>query len=55
MNALARRSLFYAFKLPGMYLLIILGLLLDFVIQLPFRILLALERPTDGQEFEDSP
>ncbi len=54
MNTLVKKSLFYFLKLPGMYLLIILGFIFDFLIQLPFRAMLAAERPPDKHDPEDS-
>ena len=47
-----KKILFYFLKLPGMYLLIILGFLFDFMIQLPFRAMLAAERLPNGHDRE---
>ena len=35
--------LFYCVKLPGIYFLMIAGILLEFIIQLPFIVICALE------------
>jgi len=42
-NAPANRILFYCLKQPGIYGLMISGILLDFMIQSPFIVICALE------------
>ena len=54
MKPLVKKGLFYIFKLPGMYLLIMIGFLFDFIIHFPFRFMLAVDRLPGGHRFEDS-
>jgi hypothetical protein len=54
MNPMVKKSLFYTFKLPGMYLLIMIGFLLDFIIHFPFRFMLAIDSFPGGQHLDDS-
>jgi len=55
MKPLLKKSLFYVFKLPAMLLLIMLGLLLDFIIQLPFRLMLAADKVSDRKDRQNNP
>ncbi len=40
---LKKRLLFYTIKLPGIYVLITIGIMADFIIQLPFLIICTVE------------
>ncbi len=54
MNPLVKKSLFYTFKLPGMYLLIMIGFLVDFIIHFPFRFMLTVDRFPGSRRLDDS-
>jgi hypothetical protein len=42
-KGLKKQLLFYTAKLPGIFLLVTIGIMMDFIIQLPFLILCTLE------------
>ena len=42
-NGLINKTLFYTVKLPGIYILITFGIMVDFIIHLPFLVICAIE------------
>lgn len=42
-NDLKKRILYYSLKLPGIYILITIGIMMDFIIHLPFLVLCSVE------------